>query len=101
MGLAPKVFLGISFAIRAVGLSNLTALFEPYLSPEADIILPGDADWATKVQPRWSDYKPPTLIGVIKPMTESDIQHTVRVLWPLASILPNCGLTCFSQNRSR
>ncbi|KAK9860742.1 hypothetical protein MYU51_005963 [Penicillium brevicompactum] len=79
MGLAPRVFLGISFAIRAVGLSNLTALFEPYLSPEADIILPGDADWATKVQPRWSDYTPPTLIGVIKPMTESDIQHTVKI----------------------
>ncbi|CAG7973254.1 unnamed protein product [Penicillium olsonii] len=71
--------LGFTLFSRVAGLLNLTAIFAPSLSPGAEIILPGDVDWGTKVQARWSDYACPTFIGVIKPMTESDIQHTVRI----------------------
>jgi len=69
----------ISFLPLVIVSINLTALFEPYLSPGANLILPGDIDWGSKVQARWSDYTAPTFIGVIKPMTESDIQYTVRI----------------------
>lgn len=47
------------------------------------------------MQARWSDYTAPTLIGVIKPMTESDIQYTVRPLSQLT--LKDRKLTCSNQ----
>ncbi|CAG7970744.1 unnamed protein product [Penicillium salamii] len=73
------IFLGLSVISQVVASPNLTAIFGSSLSSAVEIILPGDADWGTRVQARWSDYASPTFFGVIKPVTESDIQHTVRL----------------------
>lgn len=73
------IFLGLSVISQVVASPNLTAIFGSSLSSAVEIILPGDADWGTRVQARWSDYASPTFFGVIKPVTESDIQHTVRI----------------------
>jgi len=68
-----------ALVLSAVGSTNLTALFTPGLSPGAEVILPGESTWGSEVQARWTDYQAPTYLGAIKPVTEEDIQHTVRM----------------------
>jgi len=62
-----------------VGFTNLTALFGPSLSPDAQILLPNDANYSTQLTQRWTDYNAPSYIGAIKPGTEADIQIIVRI----------------------
>ncbi|KAI4144670.1 MAG: hypothetical protein LQ341_002600 [Variospora aurantia] len=63
----------------AVGFTNLTALFGPSLPPDAQILLPNDANYSTQLTQRWTDYNAPSYIGAIKPATEADIQVIVTI----------------------
>ncbi|KAK4697082.1 hypothetical protein P7C71_g938, partial [Lecanoromycetidae sp. Uapishka_2] len=60
-------------------LTNLTALFGPSLSPDAQIILPSDVNFSERLTQRWTNYNAPSYIGAIKPATEADIQNTVKI----------------------
>lgn len=62
-----------------VGFTNLTALFGPSLSPDAQILLLYDANYSTQLTQRWTDYNAPSYISAIKPATEADIQVIVRI----------------------
>ncbi|KAK3324852.1 hypothetical protein B0H66DRAFT_471114 [Apodospora peruviana] len=70
-----QTVLGLALA----GPKNLTELFGPSLSPNAQIILPGGHKWAHEVRQRWSSYQAPTYTGAIKPATVVDIQHIVKI----------------------
>lgn len=70
--------LGVSIATPSY--QNLTSLFGPHLSPEAQIILPTDETFASQLTQRWTDYNRPSYIGAIKPGTENDIQKIVSTL---------------------
>jgi hypothetical protein len=59
-------------------VANLTALYAPYLSNDAQIFLPSDAAWNTSVEQRWTIFAPPTYLGAIKPATEQDVATIVR-----------------------
>jgi len=61
------------------GFTNLTPLFGPSLSPDAQILLPTDTNFTAKLTQRWTDYNAPSYIGAIKPATEADIQNIVSV----------------------
>ena len=56
---------------------NLTALFGPYLSPGAQIILPYSANYSQEITQRWTIWEEPTYIGAIKPASEADVQKIV------------------------
>ena len=58
---------------------NLTALYGPGLSSGAEIIYPSDPDYTADITPRWNVYDAPTYYGAIKPATEGDVQHVVKV----------------------
>lgn len=57
--------------------TNLTALFGPKLSPDAEIVLPTDTNFSAKLPQRWTDYQAPSYIGAIKPATTADVQNIV------------------------
>lgn len=61
------------------GFTNLTALFGPSLSADAQILLPTDTNFTAKLTQRWTDYNAPSYIGAIKPATEADIQNIVGI----------------------
>lgn len=75
--------LGVTTATR--GFTNLTALFGPSLSPDAQIILPTDTNFTARLTQRWTDYNAPSYIGAIKPVTEADIQSIVSILGAVVS----------------
>ncbi|ELR03672.1 hypothetical protein GMDG_06315 [Pseudogymnoascus destructans 20631-21] len=62
----------------AVAQPNLTALYAPGLSAGSEIFYPTDSDYS-EVTPRWNLYDAPTYFGAIKPATEADVQHIVKV----------------------
>lgn len=66
-------------AAQPSGPTNLTALYGHGLSSEAEIFYPSDADYNKSVTQRWNLYDAPTYFGAIKPATEADIQHIVKV----------------------
>lgn len=61
------------------GFTNLTALFGPSLSPDAQIFLPTDTNFTAQLTQRWTDYNAPSYIGAIKPATEADVQNIVGI----------------------
>ncbi|KAL4926725.1 FAD-binding oxidoreductase [Aspergillus undulatus] len=67
----------------ALGLSaakDLTSLFGPYLSPQAEIFYGNDTDFYVQLQQRWTDYKAPSYgAGAIKPATAKDVQNIVKI----------------------
>ena len=66
--------LGLSVA------TNLTSLFGPYLSSQAEILYPADDNFYANLQQRWTEYKAPSYgIGAIRPATVSDVQSIVRI----------------------
>lgn len=66
--------LGLSVA------TNLTTLFGPHLSPQAQILQPTEKNFYASLQQRWTDYHAPSYsVGAIKPATASDVQSIVRI----------------------
>lgn len=67
----------------ALGLSaanDLTSLFGPYLSPQAEILNGNDTNFYAQLQQRWTDYKAPSYgAGAIKPATAKDVQNIVKI----------------------
>ena len=61
------------------GLTNLTDLFGPNLSPNAQILLPSDTNFTARLTQRWTNYNAPSYTGAIKPATEADIQNIVSL----------------------
>jgi fumiquinazoline A oxidase len=70
--------LGLAVA-HASSSTNLTTLYGPGLSAEAEIFYPSDSDWSEEVTQRWNLNGAPTYFGAIKPATEEDVQHIVRI----------------------
>lgn len=64
-------------AVTSAANVNLTALFGPYLSPGAQIILPSSANYSEEVAQRWTIWEEPTYIGAIKPASVADVQNIV------------------------
>jgi FAD/FMN-containing dehydrogenase len=68
---------------KVLGLSvatNLTTLFGPHLSPQAEILHPIDNNFYAKLRKRWSNYHAPSYgIGAIKPATANDVRNIVRI----------------------
>lgn len=58
---------------------NLTALYGSGLSPGAEIFYPSAPGYSDQVTQRWNLYDAPTYFGAIKPATEADVQHIVKV----------------------
>jgi FAD/FMN-containing dehydrogenase len=58
---------------------NLTALYGPGLSSGAEIIYVSDPAYSADITPRWNLVNAPTYYGAIKPATEADVQHVVKV----------------------
>ncbi|KAL5355969.1 hypothetical protein BJX96DRAFT_142127 [Aspergillus floccosus] len=75
--------LALVAAVHASGVFatgvDIESLFGPYLSPGTEIAEPTDADFSSVASPRWSEWKPPTWTGAIKPKTERDLQKIVRI----------------------
>ena len=60
--------------------SNLTDLFGPHLSPEAQIIPPTTPEYPAQLQQRWTNYNAPSYnLGAIKPASEQDVQNIVKI----------------------
>lgn len=80
--------LALVAAVHATGIFangvDIESLFGPYLSPGTEIAEPTDADFSTVASPRWSEWKPPTWTGAIKPKTERDLQKIVSWFWSRA-----------------
>ncbi|KAL4766412.1 FAD-binding oxidoreductase [Aspergillus foveolatus] len=70
--------IALAAAARAASI-DLESLFGPYVSPETEIAELDDADFDEVVSPRWSEWRPPTWTGAIKPQTEEDLQEIVRI----------------------
>lgn len=70
----------VQTVLGITGFTNLTELFGPSLSPNAQIILPTDRHFASRLPQRWTDYDAPSYIGAIKPATEADVQNIVSIL---------------------
>jgi FAD/FMN-containing dehydrogenase len=68
---------------KVLGLTvatNLTTLFGPHLSPQAEILHPTDNNFYANLRQRWSNYHAPSYgIGAIKPATALDVQSIVRI----------------------
>ena len=64
-------------AIPAAQGLNITALFGPHLSSEAQIFLPTDSDYLVDVTQRWTLHDAPSYLGAIKPATEADVEQIV------------------------
>ncbi|GIJ86910.1 hypothetical protein Asppvi_005808 [Aspergillus pseudoviridinutans] len=64
--------------ILAAGV-DIETLFGPYMSRGTEIAESTDANFPTVVSPRWSEWKPPTWTGAIKPQTEHDLREIVRI----------------------
>ncbi|PVH94013.1 FAD binding domain protein [Periconia macrospinosa] len=76
--------LVVAAVLRASAAQNtsafdLNALYGPGLSPGAEIIYSSDSAYAAAITPRWNLYDVPTYYGAIKPATEADVQHIVKV----------------------
>ncbi|KAI5926546.1 hypothetical protein F4810DRAFT_707635 [Camillea tinctor] len=56
---------------------NIAADLGPLLSPQASIVLPGDATFSNLVS-RWREYEASTISAVVQVSTEADVQQTVR-----------------------
>jgi hypothetical protein len=58
---------------------NITELFGPSLSPNAEIFLRSDPKFSKQVTQRWTIHEAPSYAGAIKPSTEADIQNIVSI----------------------
>ncbi|KAI1418448.1 hypothetical protein F5Y13DRAFT_149192 [Hypoxylon sp. FL1857] len=56
---------------------NIVADLGPLLSPQASIVLPGDAAFAN-ITSRWREYQAPDISAVVQVAAEADVQQTVR-----------------------
>ncbi|KAI1459380.1 hypothetical protein F4805DRAFT_473318 [Annulohypoxylon moriforme] len=56
---------------------NIAADLGPLLSPQASIVLPGEATFANLTS-RWREYRAPNISAVVQAATEADVQKTVR-----------------------
>ncbi|KAI1412487.1 hypothetical protein F5Y13DRAFT_179995 [Hypoxylon sp. FL1857] len=74
-----SVGFGCVTAIDYLSPCNLTALYASGLSEGAEIFHISDPNFSEEVTRRWTLYAEPTFCGAIKPATEADIQHIVRV----------------------
>lgn len=68
-----------SAAARYASSPDIKALYGPGLSQGAEIVYPIDPEHGADITPRWNLYDAPTYYGAIKPATESDVQHVVKV----------------------
>lgn len=75
----PFAILALSSSLTGVASLNLTAIYGPGLSPNAEIFYASDPAWHTEVTPRWNLYAAPSFYGAIKPATEQDVQHVVCI----------------------
>ncbi|KAK9772990.1 putative FAD-binding PCMH-type domain-containing protein [Seiridium cardinale] len=75
----PAALVQSTLALTGPNARNLTQLFGPSLSAEAQIIFPTTPQWDTNVRQRWSVYQEPTYLGAIKPATTSDIQEVIKI----------------------
>lgn len=55
---------------------NIIPDLGPLLSPQASIVLPGDATFVNLTR-RWREYEAPTVSAVVQVAAEADVQHTV------------------------
>lgn len=79
---------------------NLTQIFGPGLSSDAQIILPDSPNWGTEIRQRWSTYQAPTYVGAIKPAVIGDIQHIVSsVIQSKLNLCLSCLLWSPNQER--
>lgn len=77
---APSNFLQTVLGWGPGLATNLTSLFGPHLSPQAEILHPSDRHFYRHLQQRWTNYHAPSFgIGAIKPATPSDVQNIVRI----------------------
>ncbi|KAH8799826.1 hypothetical protein F5884DRAFT_848014 [Xylogone sp. PMI_703] len=58
---------------------NITSLFGPSLSPNAEIVLASDPRYTSRVTQRWTVHEAPSFAGAIKPATEEDIQNIIKI----------------------
>jgi len=65
-------------AAQSSSSPDLVALYGPGLSPGAEIY-PSNPNNSANFQPRWNLYDAPTYYGAIKPATEGDVQHIVKI----------------------
>ncbi|KAL4900318.1 hypothetical protein BDW74DRAFT_170897 [Aspergillus multicolor] len=70
--------LAVAAAVRAASV-DLESLFGPYLSSSTEIAKLNDTDFDDVVSPRWSEWRPLSWTGAIKPATEKDLQEIVRI----------------------
>ncbi|KAL1881221.1 hypothetical protein Daus18300_001072 [Diaporthe australafricana] len=70
------LFLGL---VQASSFLNLTSLYGSGLSPGAEIFYASDPSFGSEATPRWTVIDAPSFYGAIKPATESDVQHIVKV----------------------
>lgn len=70
------MFLGL---VQACSFLNLTGLYGFGLSPGAEIFHASDSSFGSEATPRWNVIDAPSFYGAIKPATESDVQHIVRL----------------------
>lgn len=66
-------------------IENITNTLGPFLSPTAQIHLPGSAGFNTSTD-RWQDFAPPSFAVVVQVASEKDVRETVR--WANGAGLP-------------
>lgn len=76
--LLPLLTAGVAVAQSSTS-PDLNALYGPGLSSEAEIIPLSDPAYNADITPRWNLYYAPSYYGAIKPATEADVQHVVKV----------------------
>ncbi|KAG0646385.1 FAD-linked oxidoreductase [Hyphodiscus hymeniophilus] len=69
----------LSGAAAASTAGNITALFEPSLSPGAAIYYKTDPNWTNEVTQRWTFYEAPVYYAAIKPATVTDVQAIIKI----------------------
>ncbi|KAI1777235.1 hypothetical protein F4818DRAFT_341465 [Hypoxylon cercidicola] len=72
-----KVLTKLGLASLIASNVNLLGDLGPKLSPEASILLPGDAEFANLTS-RWREWHAPNIAAVVEVATEADVQQTVR-----------------------
>jgi fumiquinazoline A oxidase len=75
-----SLIAAILMLLSKIAAINITALFEPHLSPGADIFYYTDPNWTTEVIQRWTYYEAPAYYAAIKPATPADVQAIVSYL---------------------
>ncbi|PSR81486.1 hypothetical protein BD289DRAFT_372588 [Coniella lustricola] len=66
-------------AAHAALVPNISHLFGPSLSADANIYLITDQDYAAHVTQRWTTHSAPSYLGAIQPATIQDVQNIVKI----------------------